>query len=114
MGPDFDDDELSLDHEAVERREEPRGLVHEFYAEVPGLGRCQVAEASRKGFFARVADPERVRLGDTLDVQVERGERRIGCKVEVVRKEIHPRRGVVLRIVHIGPVAEESLRLMLE
>jgi hypothetical protein len=109
---DFDDKEPSVKLEAVERRGEPRGVVRDVTVTIGGLT-LPAVEASRKGFFVTVDDPETYRLGDSHDIRVHRGDHTIGCRVEVVRKEIDPRVGVALRIAHISPVAEESLREML-
>ncbi len=114
MASDFDEQEPSIDMEAVERRGEPRGIMRDLYVTVGVAGRCEVLEASRKGFFVCVADPDAFRLRDSLDIEVERGDRMFGCRVEVIRKEVEPRVGVALRISHITPVAEETLKLMLE
>jgi hypothetical protein len=113
MVSDFDD-EPSLAREAIERRGDPRGLMRDLAVELSGLGRCDAIEASRKGFFVAIPDPEVYRLGEVIDVGVVRRDQSLRCKVEVVRKEIFPRCGVALRIVHLTPVAEETLRAMLE
>jgi len=113
MGGEFDSDEPSLPHEDVERRREPRGFIEGLVVSFPDGGRYAVIEASRKGFFVGVVDPETFSLGAAHEVSVERGDRQIDCRIEVVRKEIDPRRGVALRIAHISPVAEETLKTMI-
>lgn len=113
MPTDFEEKEPTLRMEAVERRGEPRGLMHGVRIVLEGGLECEALEASRKGFFAAVDDPEAFKLGTTMEVKVLHGDRAIGCRAEVVRKEIHPRCGVALRIAHIAPVAEETLKLML-
>lgn len=114
MSSDFDDREPSIDLEAVERRGEPRGVVRDLFVDVPDAGRCQALEASRKGFFAELASPDDYVLGDIVEIGVRRGDRHITCKAEIIRKEIHPRRGIALRITHIAPVESETLKLILE
>jgi hypothetical protein len=107
---DWDDwDEPSLRLEAVERRSEPRGVMRGLAVQVVGGPTLAAVEASIKGFFAQVGNPESFRLGDMHDVEVRQGALGFGCRVEVVRKEIAPRCGVALRIVRIAPDAHELL-----
>ena len=113
MPTDFEDKEPSLKMEAVERRGEPRGLVHGVMVELDGGAPCEALEASRKGFFVQVDEPDSYALGAAVELKASRGDRAIGCRAEVVRKEIHPRRGISLRIAHIAPVAEQTLAQML-
>jgi hypothetical protein len=114
MGSETDDREPTLDQEEVERRREPRGFVRGMRVAVAGQD-LEVLEASRKGFFVRLDDPEIFRLGDRQEIQVTAatGET-FAARAEVVRKEIEPRRGAVLRIVHMSPVAEETLKKILD
>lgn len=110
--PRWDDwDEPSVQLEAIERRGEPRGVVRGLTLRLPADGGVELdaVEASIKGFFARVADPERLRLGDVHEVEARRGAVAFRCRVEVVRKEIAPRPGVALRIVRIAPDAQAQL-----
>jgi hypothetical protein len=104
-------DEPAMAVEAVERRREPRGIVRGLALQVPADGghRVDAVEASSKGFFARVPDPEAFRLGDVHDVAVVRAAVTFRCTVEVVRKEIAPRPGVAFRIVRIAPDAQLKL-----
>jgi len=113
MPTDYDDKEPSLKMEAVERRGEPRGVVRDVYVTIGSGPRLQALEASRKGFFVGLDDPDSFALGAAVELRVERGDRAIGCRADVVRKEIEPRRGIAVRISHIAPVAEEELRVML-
>jgi len=114
MAPEFEDREPSLDMEEVERRGEPRGFVRDMRVEVAGRD-LEVLEASRKGLFVRLDDPESFRLGDRQEVKVTASSgASFSAKVEVVRKEIEPRRGAALRIVYLSPVAEETLKRILE
>jgi hypothetical protein len=102
-------DEPSLTVEAVERRGEPRGLVRGLVVELTAGRQLDAVEASTKGFFARVPEPERYRLGEVHQAEVSRGPLRFRCTVEVVRKEIAPRTGIALRIVRIAPDAQLAL-----
>lgn len=113
MPTDYDDKEPSLKMEAIERRGEPRGAVRNLRISIGSGQPRQALEASRKGFFVAVEDPEDYRLGDSVDIKVQRDDIEIGCRCEVIRKEIEPRKGVALRIAHIAPVAEETLKSML-
>jgi hypothetical protein len=103
-----------LDKEEVERRKDVRGLMQGLEIVLPGNRRVEALEASRKGLFAAIDDPDSMKLGDLIEIEVHRGERSFGCRTEIVRKEIHPRRGVVLRIIHLTPVAEETLKEILD
>lgn len=114
MPTDFDDKEPSVVSEPVERRDAPRGLVRDVAVTLPDGRRVPTVEASRKGVFAAVDDPDAWPLGTLLDIGIERGDRRVACRAEVVRKELEPRRGVALRIAHIAPADEERLRDLLE
>ncbi len=108
------DDEGPFVAEEVERRAEPRGVIHGLAIKVPGDYEVEVLEASSKGFFVAVPDPELFLLGDLFDVTVSFDQERFTCRVEVVRKEIRPRRGVALRIVYLAPAAEEALNRILD
>lgn len=103
-----------LDKEEVERRSDVRGLMNGLEVVLPDQRRVEALEASRKGIFVAVDDPDAMSLGDTLQVEVHRGDRSFTCRTEIVRKEIHPRRGVALRIIQLTPVAEETLKALLE
>jgi hypothetical protein len=108
------DDDGGFVTEEVERRAEPRGVIHGLAISAPGDRHLEVLEVSRKGFFVAIDNPEVFLLGDTFDVAVTYHEVRFTCRVEVVRKEIRPRRGVALRTVHLAPAAEESLARILD
>jgi hypothetical protein len=108
------DDDGRFVAEEIERRAEPRGVIRGLRVAVPGDGAAQVLEASSKGFFVAVDDPDRFPLGELFEVAVSYDQARFTCRVEVVRKEIQPRRGVALRIVHLTPAAEAVLGQMLE
>ncbi len=114
MGTDFDEREPSLDLEEVERRGEPRGIMRDMAVTVEGTP-LRVLEASRKGVFVTADDPDSYRLGALHDIEVSRKTDGISfqCRAEVTRKEIHPRKGVVFRIIRISPVAEETFKQIL-
>ncbi len=114
MGTDFDEREPSLDLEEVERRGEPRGIMRDLAVTVDGT-EMRVLEASRKGVFVTSDDPDSYRLGALHEVQLSRETDGLSftCRAEVARKEIHPRKGVVFRIIRISPVAEETFKKIL-
>jgi hypothetical protein len=115
MTSDFKDgDEPSLRLEEVERRGDVRGILRDVSVTLPDSVVLPVAEGGRKGFFCETDDPDRFRLGEVLEVGVSGRGIELECRMEVVRKEIHPRRGLVLRVVYITPVGEEKLKQMLE
>lgn len=109
---DFDDAEPSLKLEEIERRREPRGIMRDLTVTLASGDEHRVLEASRKGFFVAAEDPEVFRLGDMQEIGLRRDDdgTSFRCRVEVARKEIHPRQGVALRIIHMTPVAEETLK----
>jgi hypothetical protein len=113
MSVKFDDDG-TFTGEEVERRAEPRGSVSGLLATLPDGRQVDVLEISSKGVFAAVSQPELFLLGDVIDITVAFGDDAFGGRVEVIRKEIHPRRGVAMRIIHISPAAEETLKSILE
>lgn len=116
MASEFDDKEPSLKLESVERRGEPRGIMRDLCVVTEDGLELPVLEASRKGVFVAVDDPEDFRLRATHNVTVRRKSDQVSfsCRTEVARKEIHPRCGVALRIIRLTPVAEETLKQLLE
>lgn len=110
---DFEEVEPSLAREAVERRGEPRGPVRDMTATVRDA-EYQALEASRKGVFVAVGDPDNYRLGEILSVSIHRGDRTVEFKGEVARKEIHPRRGIAVRVLFLTPSADEELARMVD
>ena len=108
MASDFDSQEPSLKLEAIERRGELRGPLRDMTARVRDA-EYQALEASRKGVFVAVGDPDNYRLGEILSVTLHQGDREVELKAEVARKEIHPRRGIALRILFLS--AEDEARL---
>jgi hypothetical protein len=110
-----DDHEEEIAVEEIERRREIRGTASGLRIRFvgPRPAEFEAVEASRRSFFVHVDDPERYRLGDVHDATIEHGGRAANARLEVIRKEIDPRRGVALRIAHIAPEGETVLREML-
>jgi hypothetical protein len=110
-----DDHEDDIAVEEIERRRHVRGITSGLRVRfvAPRTAEFEAVEASRRSFFVHVDDPERYRLGDVYDASIEHGGRTAPARLEVIRKEIDPRRGVALRIVHIAPEGESALREML-
>jgi len=48
-----------------------------------------------------------------ITARITRGAEAVECRMEVIRKEIEPRRGVALRISFIDPTNEAILKRML-
>lgn len=109
------DDDLSddLKAEEVERRREPRGIFRGLSIEWGQAPPLEAVEASRRGFFVHVNDPESFLLGEIRESRIKLGVDIVHCRLEVVRKEIEPRRGVALRIAFIDPLNEELLKRIL-
>ena len=97
----------------VERRAGVRGPVRDLWAELPGGVRGAVLEAGRKNVFVAHDDPDSVALGARIDVTIA-GTQKVAARCEVVRKEIQPRRGLALLIVHMAPAAEAAYLAMLD
>jgi len=106
--------EPSIADEDVERRTDLRGPVRDLSCVLPGGASVPVLEAGRRGIFIELADPDSLALGARLEVEVTSpaGER-AAARVEVVRKEIDPRRGCALLIVHMSPAAKTAYDAML-
>ena len=97
----------------VERRTDLRGPVRDLEVTLPGDERVAVLEAGKRGEFVALDDPDRFALGAKLDVTISgRGQAAAG-RAEVVRKEIDPRRGIALLIVHMSPAAAAAYEAML-
>jgi hypothetical protein len=112
MAPDEDD---LMSREEVERRREPRGVFPGLRIDLTGVRKAsfEAVEASRRGFFVRVEDPEAYHLGDVHEAEIGLAGKITRCRLEVIRKEIEPRRGVALRISFIDPRNEEMLKQIL-
>jgi hypothetical protein len=105
--------EPSVVAEKIERRRTVRGPRRDLTVTVGGL-RATVLEAGPKGLFVGLDDPDQLALGARLEVTIEGHRRRAVARAEVVRKEIHPRRGAALLLVHLSPQAEADYRAMLD
>jgi len=108
--PSTNDDDLPSAE--VERRREPRGLFPGLSLSIAGRSH-PVLEASRRGFFLQVHDPESMALGKSHPATLTYQEQRLDLSVEVVRKEIDPRRGIAVRVVAASRETDEALRRML-
>lgn len=93
------------DDDLVERRTDLRGPVRDLECVLPDGERLPVLEAGRRGVFVALRDPDRLALGARLDVEITSRGRRAALRVEVIRKEIDPRRGIALLVVHMSPDA---------
>ena len=97
----------------VERRTDLRGPVRDLEVVLPGDERVAVLEAGKRGVFVALDDPDRFALGAKLEITITgRGQTAAG-RAEVVRKEIDPRRGIALLIVHMSPAAAAAYQAML-
>jgi hypothetical protein len=97
----------------VERRTDLRGPVRDLEVVLPGDERVAVLEAGRRGVFVALADPDRFPLGGRLEITITGRGRQASGRAEVVRKEIDPRRGVALLIVHMAPAETDAYEAML-
>jgi hypothetical protein len=105
--------EASIVRETVERRTDRRGPVRELEAVLPGGEHVEVLEAGRRGVFLAIDNPDRYALGARLDVFITGRGHRAHARTEVVRKEISPRHGIALLIVHMSPAQAEAYEAML-
>ncbi len=96
----------------VERRREARGLFPGLTLIIGGKSHV-VLEASRRGFFLQVHDPESMELGKSHPATLTYQSDRLELSIEVVRKEIDPRRGIAVRVVAASRDTDEALRKML-
>jgi hypothetical protein len=96
--------------EDVERRTDLRGPVRGLRCALPGGAVVDVLEAGKRGVFIGLDDPDAYPLGARLEIALDVAPgitpAAVRARVEVVRKEIDPRRGAALMIVHIAPAAE--------
>jgi hypothetical protein len=105
--------EPSVIVEEVERRTDARGPVRDLEVLLPGGEIAAVLEAGKRGVFIALEDPDRFGLGAKLEVTIRGRGKSAPGRVEVVRKEIDPRRGVALLIVHMSPGAAADYRSLL-
>lgn len=115
-----DDHEDEIAGEEIERRREVRGIMKGLSVALlaPRVVRFDAVEASRRAFFVYVDEPDGYRLGDVHDARIERAGHRVRGRLEVIRKEIDPRKGVALRVVEVadddtGGDGERALREIL-
>jgi hypothetical protein len=108
-----DEDDLKM--EEVERRREPRGIFHGLRIELlsPRPASFEAVEASRRGFFVRVDDPDTYPLGEVHEARISLAGEAATCRLEIFRKELEPRLGIALRIAFIDPPNEETLKKIL-
>lgn len=97
----------------VERRTDLRGPVRDLEVTLPGDERVAVLEAGKRGVFVALDDPDRFPLGARLEITITSRGREAAGRTEVVRKEIDPRRGIALLIVHMSPAAAAAYDAML-
>jgi hypothetical protein len=111
-----DDHEDEVAGEEIERRREVRGamLGLSIALVAPRAVEFDAVEASRRAFFVHVDEPDAYRLGDVYDGRIERDGHRVRARLEVIRKEIDPRRGVALRIVDVADADGDGERTLRE
>ena len=97
----------------VERRTDLRGPVRDLEVVLPGDERVAVLEAGMRGIFIAIDNPDRYALGAKLEVTIRGRGFSATVRTEVVRKEIDPRRGVALLIVHMSPADASAYQSML-
>jgi hypothetical protein len=105
------DDDEERGGEEVERRRGLRGPVPGLRIALmaPRAASFEAVEAGPRSFFVRAADPEAFKLGEIFEGTIEHGPRRSTLRLEVIRKELHPRAGVALRVASIDPKNREVL-----
>ena len=96
-----------VEDDEVERRSDVRGPRRDLWAELPDGARLVVLEAGRKGVFLAHDDPDSFALGARMEIAIAGAQGKAIARCELVRKEIDPRRGIALLIVHMAPAAEE-------
>lgn len=94
----------------VERRNNVRGPVAALglQAVIGKLPPAPIVEAGRKALFVELTDPDVLPLGVPTEAVLIGPAGRALARVDVIRKEIAPRRGVALLIVHLAPADEEA------
>jgi len=101
------------DEDDVERRGGVRGPVTGLMAVVGGLPAAPIVEAGTKALFVELPDPDILPLGVPTEAVLISPTRRAHARVDVIRKEIAPRRGIALLIVSMSPTDEEAWSAML-
>jgi hypothetical protein len=97
----------------VERRTDVRGPVRDLEVVLPGDERVAVLEAGKRGVFVALDDPDRFALGARLEITIAWRGGAVTARAEVVRKEIDPRRGIALLIMHMSPAGAAAYDAML-
>jgi len=95
-----------MSDEPIERRRAVRGCFP--YLEVSLDQVYPAEEVSRAAIFVR-ADPGRFDLGQTFEATMQVRGQWIACRLQVLRRETAPRRGVALRIADIAPDQARAL-----
>jgi hypothetical protein len=106
--------EPSVVRESVERRTDRRGPVRNLEATLPTGAKVAVLEAGRRGVFIAFDDPDQFALGARIEIVIAGRGHRATARVEVVRKELDPRRGIALLITHMSPAATDAYQAMLD
>jgi len=101
------------DDDDVERRHNLRGPVAGLMAVIGALPAAPILEAGKKALFVELPDPDILPLGVPTEAVLIGPGRRALARVDVIRKEIAPRRGVALLIVHLAPADEETWAAMI-
>lgn len=103
------DDEDDEDDD-VERRNNLRGPVaaRGLMAAIGALPPAPIVEAGKKALFVELPDPDILPLGVPTEAVLIGPAGRALARVDVIRKEIAPRRGVALLIVHLAPDDEAA------
>lgn len=102
-----------IDDDDVERRGGVRGPVTGMMAVIANLPAAPILEAGTKALFVELPDPDILPLGVPTECVLIAPNRRAHARVDVIRKEIAPRRGVALLIVSMSPADEEAWSAML-
>jgi len=100
------------DEDEVERRGGVRGPVVGLTAAVGGLPPAPILEAGRTALFVALDEPDVLPLGELTTASLAGRGRTARAQVDVIRKEVSPRRGVALLIVHMAPADEEAWAAM--
>lgn len=98
------------DSDDVERRGNVRGPVaaRGLMAAIGRLPAAPIVEAGPKALFVELPDPDTLPLGVPTEAVLISATGRALARVDVIRKEIAPRRGVALLIVHLSPTDEAT------
>jgi hypothetical protein len=114
--PSEDPDTDQFIKEEVERRRAPRGLFPGLTVRLLDGGAARtldVIEASRKSLFLAADNPAAYTLNLPHEAEIAFKSRSVRCKVEVVRAETSPRRGIAVVVKEITPEADRALHEVL-